>query len=479
MPETDLYDNLADSYDMLISWKRRLRREKPFFKRIFKEFGVKRILDTACGTGMHAIAFHDWGYHVTGSDLNEKMVAKSLENAGDRGIEFIHAGFTDMEKVGGMYDAVTCLGNSLPHVLAEDDLRASLAAMYSAVLPGGVLIIHGNNYDRVMASKERFMPLARGKRGNKTYLFIRFFDFHDDDLLTFNVVTLENGSDEWQMHPDSSTHKALTRGLLQRLLEEIGFINIAVFGGYPDQPFDPIESDNLIVTAQKPHTPVSRPIPEPVSAINKVPIHEGSEPTRELAVAAPEILLRDERMFARETITGMLKKAQSLLPEGHKLFIKTACRSMEYQQSMYWGFYKSISDQHPEWPVSQVRREVNKFLAPPDAKHPPGHTTGGAVDVTIVGPGGEELDMISAIDGTHEVMSTLPTYAKNISPRVAKNRQMLIDVMSAAGFSNYPGEWWHWSYGDSAWAVRVGAGNAPYGAVDYCATEDSLASAML
>jgi D-alanyl-D-alanine dipeptidase len=76
-------------------------------------------------------------------------------------------------------------------------------------------------------------------------------------------------------------------------------------------------------------------------------------------------------------------------------------------------------------------------------------------------------------------MSTLPTYTKNISPKVAKNRQMLIDIMSEAGFSNYPGEWWHWSYGDSAWAVRVGAENAPYGAVDYCATEDSLASAML
>lgn len=479
MPETDLYDNLADSYDMLISWKRRLKREKPFFKRIFKEYGVKRILDTACGTGMHAIAFHDWGYHVTGSDLNGKMVEKSRENAGERGIEFIQAGFTDMEKVGGMYDAVTCLGNSLPHVLADDDLLASLASMYGAILPGGVLIIHGNNYDRVLALKERFMPLATGKRGNQTYLFIRFFDFHDDDLLTFNVLTLENDSNEWQMHPDSSTHKALTRGLLQHMLEKTGFVNIQIYGGYPDQPFDPIESDNLIITAQRPHTQVSKPIPEPISAINKIPIKESSEPTLELSEAAPELILREKRMFARETVTTMLRKAQTLLPEGYRLLVKTACRSMEYQRNMYWGFYQSISEQHPEWPVSQVRREVNKFLAPPDAKHPPGHTTGGAIDVTIITPNGEELDMVSTIDGIHDVMSTLPTYTKNISPRVAKNRQMLIDVMSAAGFSNYPGEWWHWSYGDSAWAVRVGAEYAPYGGIDYCATDDSLASARL
>lgn len=479
MPETDLYDNLADSYDMLISWKSRLKREKPFFKRVFKEFGVRRILDTACGTGMHAIAFHDWGYYVTGSDISEKMVEKSKENAGNRDIQFIQAGFTDMEKVDGMYDAVTCLGNSLPHVLADDDLRQSLKSMYDTVIPGGVLIIHNNNYDRVMASKDRFMPIAKGTRGNKTYLFIRFFDFHDDDLLTFNVLTLKNNSDVWQMHPDSSAHKALTRELLNGLLEKVGFVNIEVYGGYPDQPFDPIESDNLIIVAQKPHTLVSKPIPEPISAINKIPIRESCEPTLDLSESAPELLLRDKCMFARETVTAMLNKAQTLLPEGYKLLIKTACRSMEYQRNMYWGFYQSISEQHPEWPVSQVRREVNKFLAPPDAKHPPGHTTGGAVDVTIIAPNGEELDMVSTIDGTHDVMSTLPTYVKNVSPKVAKNRQMLIDIMVAAGFSNYPGEWWHWSYGDSAWAVRVKAELAPYGGIDYCATDDSLASARL
>ena len=55
----DLYDHLAESYDLLISWNQRLKREKPFFKRIFGQFGIRRILDTACGTGMHAVAFQD------------------------------------------------------------------------------------------------------------------------------------------------------------------------------------------------------------------------------------------------------------------------------------------------------------------------------------------------------------------------------------------------------------------------------------
>ena len=109
---------------------------------------------------------------------------------------------------------------------------------------------------------------------------------------------------------------------------------------------------------------------------------------------------------------------------------------------------------------------MNKYLAPPDAKHPPGHSTGGAVDVTIVGPDGEELDMSSTIKPDLPPMATLPTYSREITTSAAKNRRMLLDVMLAAGFSNFPGEWWHYSYGDSAWAVRTGAPCAIYGAAD-------------
>lgn len=45
------------------------------------------------------------------------------------------------------------------------------------------------------------------------------------------------------------------------------------------------------------------------------------------------------------------------------------------------------------------------------------------------------------------------------------NRRFLYTVMKSAGFSNYPEEWWHWSYGDSMDAASVGKPNAIYGGV--------------
>jgi D-alanyl-D-alanine dipeptidase/SAM-dependent methyltransferase len=463
-PETMLYDNLAQSYDALISWPQRLRREKPFLTRAFKQFRVRRILDTACGTGMHAIAFHDWGYHVVGADISAGMIEKARENAGDRKIEFIQAGFTETEKIGGVFDAVTCLGNSLPHVLSDDELDASLAAMLDCLLPGGVLIIHNNNYDRILGRRERFMPLAQGKRDGREHLFLRFFDF-DDELLTFNIVTLAKESGEWRMSADSSTHRALTRDLLVGRLEKAGFEAVEVFGSFAGEPFEKLDSDNLVIVAQKPHDSVSRPAPEPVAAIDRIPICENGEPLVD-AASVPGIEVKDPPAFGRKTVIEMLKKAQSMLPEGHHLKLKIIYRSLDRQRELYEGFYERLTKDHPDWPASRIRRELNKYLAPPDAKHPPGHSTGGAVDATIVGPDGEELDMISTIDPDLPPMATLPTYSREITTSAAKNRRMLLDVMLAAGFSNFPGEWWHYSYGESAWAVRTGAPCALYGAAN-------------
>ncbi|MBM3473685.1 MAG: M15 family metallopeptidase [Armatimonadetes bacterium] len=40
---------------------------------------------------------------------------------------------------------------------------------------------------------------------------------------------------------------------------------------------------------------------------------------------------------------------------------------------------------------------------------------------------------------------------------------MLFNAMERQGFKNYPLEWWHYSYGDSGWAYRLGLDSCPFG----------------
>lgn len=42
----------------------------------------------------------------------------------------------------------------------------------------------------------------------------------------------------------------------------------------------------------------------------------------------------------------------------------------------------------------------------------------------------------------------------------------MFDALANAGLSNYPKEYWHWSYGDIQWAKRAGEKTAIYGVIN-------------
>jgi D-alanyl-D-alanine dipeptidase len=165
--------------------------------------------------------------------------------------------------------------------------------------------------------------------------------------------------------------------------------------------------------------------------------------------------------YLRRRAVRMLKTAQKALPTPYRLRVGTGLRTLDMQARLYWRNYQLLEQEHPSWPASALRRACNKYYAPPDAKAPPGHCTGGAVDVTLCGLDGAPLDMTSPLARWEAAY----TYVENISDEAKANRNILIAAMFAAGFSNCRDEWWHWSYGDSAWAVRVGAPSACYGLI--------------
>jgi zinc D-Ala-D-Ala dipeptidase len=202
--------------------------------------------------------------------------------------------------------------------------------------------------------------------------------------------------------------------------------------------------------------------PEPFAALNKVPIIDNGEPLVDLRCACPKLTISPKVLpYVRLKVAEMLNQAQAMLPPGHRLKIRPGLRTLEGQAEMYWRHYHDLEKKHPEWPKSALRRANNKYFAAPDVKAPPGHTTGGAIDLTIVGPDLRQLDMTSPTIGWEGAY----TYSDKLSHEATLNRRMLIDTMFAVGFSNCRDEWWHWSFGDNAWAVRTGHKTACYGLI--------------
>lgn len=154
-----LYDTFSADYDRFVNWPGRLAMEIPFMENQLKEAGARRVLDAACGTGMHAIALTQLGYEVAGADLSAGMIEHARTNTEASGtrVQFQEAGFGELSRAFGAqtFDAVFCLGNSLPHLLTLGQLSADLADFAECLKPGGTILIQNRNFDAVMKKRER------------------------------------------------------------------------------------------------------------------------------------------------------------------------------------------------------------------------------------------------------------------------------------------------------------------------------------
>lgn len=207
--------------------------------------------------------------------------------------------------------------------------------------------------------------------------------------------------------------------------------------------------------------------PEPIAALNRVKIlekgaiYEEKEPLVDIRMFCPKVAIVKERVcpFLRVRAATMLNAAQERLPEGYQLRVSTALRTLTMQKRGWDAYFQRMKDEHPEWKLPTLRRATNKYYAPYDQPAPPGHTTGGAIDVAVLDPEGKTLDMIAPTTGWEAAY----TWSDKISAEAKANRMMMVEAMLGAGFSNCRDEYWHYSWGDSAWAVRVGQTECPYG----------------
>ncbi len=256
-----MYDAFSADYDRFVNWNARLAFELPFIEeRLVNLPGpFPRVLDAACGTGMHALALARRGYLTAGADLSAAMVERARENAADSNlaVPFIPAGFGELAAAFKHsplfpFDAVLCLGNSLPHLLKPRALTAALADFRKCLRPGGVLILQNRNFDVVLAKRERWMEPQAYRTSEREWLYLRFYDYDPDGLITFNILSLHReGQDAWQQQVHSTRLAPQRRADLETALQATGFSEIAAYGSLAGAPFEPEPSGNLVLTARR------------------------------------------------------------------------------------------------------------------------------------------------------------------------------------------------------------------------------------
>lgn len=145
------------------------------------------------------------------------------------------------------------------------------------------------------------------------------------------------------------------------------------------------------------------------SELAKVKIVESGEPMLDVAALDRNIVvaieatsasfqgLAHKRCYLRAGAAKRLALVQASLPNGLRLKIIDGYRPLGAQRAIYKEVIGKIRERNPRLPEAQLRKAADRLVANSDVIIPP-HSTGGAVDLTIIDKHGRELCMGSKMN---------------------------------------------------------------------------------
>ena len=227
---------------------------------------------------------------------------------------------------------------------------------------------------------------------------------------------------------------------------------------------------------------INNPIPKLEYPIlrHKPKVSESREPIVNITEVHPRIFSKSmyfeqgipnslQAIYLRKTVFEKLIEALNLLPKEYGFILYDGYRPLQVQQHLFQLFSEEIKNNNPNYSEEEILEATLKFVALPSVepyKTSP-HITGGAIDLTLGDLEGNPLDLGNAFDEMSEKSATC-YYEQHPgeNEEALKNRRLLYNALTAAGFTNYSEEWWHFDYGNVTWARRVNALETMYSAVE-------------
>ena len=189
--------------------------------------------------------------------------------------------------------------------------------------------------------------------------------------------------------------------------------------------------------------------------VGKVHVHENFDPLVDFLphrhIIFNEETLEDPNLIRKQVLFKLYRIADKL-PEGVNLKIYKTFRSRIKMSNNFEEVVSEIISENPEIGRHEAMK-LAKFKTDDPKGSMGGHETGGAVDVALCDNNGVDFNYGTRF---HEYNDSTFTYSSHISKEQRKNRKQLVKIMKKQGFVNFPGEWWHFSYGDRMWAAYKG-----------------------
>jgi ubiquinone/menaquinone biosynthesis C-methylase UbiE len=204
------------------------------------------ILDAPGGFGRHSIPLAGAGFRVTSVDRSAVQQEQGRRRAG--GAEwprFVQADFRELPFAGESFDAVLCLFSSIGYRGEEGD-RQMLGEFLRVLRPGAALVVETLHRDRLMVVfQERGWEHLED---DAVLLEERRFDHFAGEVETEHTLAPPNGP----RRTVTFRLRVYTATELARLLEDVGFAEVACFGDLDGGELS--RESRLVVRARKPVT---------------------------------------------------------------------------------------------------------------------------------------------------------------------------------------------------------------------------------
>ncbi len=236
------YDDLADEYDSMTQFEKRFEREEPPFRKFVEQYNLKKVLDAGCGTGFHSILLTKLGCAVTSVDVSGKMLGQLQNNASKYGVSIkrVQSSFQELaSKVESDFDAIFCMGNSLPHLLNIDDIDSALINFYSVLKKGGRLFLQILNYTKILNEKKKIQSV-REVREKK---YIRYYDYSDTHI-EFNISSNNGIQNSIKLFP-------ITKNFLEERMLSAKYSETKFYGSIFLEDYEDLRSTDLFIIATK------------------------------------------------------------------------------------------------------------------------------------------------------------------------------------------------------------------------------------
>jgi len=248
-----LKEHLTQEHDMASRKYDRIDQHVAWIHEHILEGKASRILDLGCGPGLYAQRLAKLGHQYAGIDYSPASIAHARNKISKEGLDctFQEADLREAN-FGGGFEAVMQIYGEI-NVFSPDDAAEILRKSFSALVPGGKLLLEAHTYEAIVAWGKReptWFSSTGGLFSENPHIHLQECSWDEAAKAATNRYFTIDTQNAEVIHFAQSI-QAYSQQDYASLLEKCGYTNLQFYPSLKGKP-DPEQAQLLVILAYKP-----------------------------------------------------------------------------------------------------------------------------------------------------------------------------------------------------------------------------------